>query len=771
MKVKKFKLSVITGLLILMNIYSYGQSKEIKELTEKLDLFHQKYQEEVVYLQTDRSQYLAGESILFKAYIMDDLSNRPNSLSNTLYGTLMDQDGQEVASGIFPIMNNQAVGNLRLSKFLEEGNYLLLAYTNRMKSTASDKIFTKIIEIESSKKPEFNVDLTLKEALYLPGSLLTANIKFSDKNLNPVSIPFTYRLTLVNSEEVTGKGNADKDGKAILAIPLPAFQNETSLKLLVTSSFKGKTIITGVVIPTPDNYIDVKFYPESGMLLNGVESVVAFRAFNSVDQPVDFEGEIYNRENRLVKKISSIYKGCGAFDFNPETGQRYYLKITRPQNISKPFNLPEVLNSGVLISFKGINYDNINLQITPVNKTPQVYNLIGQTKGQVYWSESDNLSVSADINIPVDRFPMGVANFAVFDSTMKLFARRMIFINKSKQLNIRITTDKQQYALKDKVLVDIYVTDEKGNPVIASLSLSASNSASDSAPVKDDNLVTWTKLRSDLAGLIPAPQLLLSDEQPLSESLDYLLMSNYFTRFTWHQVLGIKEEDPDIRTKNGEVVSGNDSDFEIYLRKFSAQKLSGTLFSPGTPFIIQEKNNLEKIEAKDDTRDHKRPTGYSSDRDILDVIRQIKPYQLMGGKIVFAGSGLNSLINQDGALIIIDGSRMGTDAEILKSLPVSNIERINVSTDPSDIQRYTGLNNVGIIEIFTKKGGKESGTEEPVKENKTSTLCWEPDILTNSSGKATISFSTNKSSPVLISVEGITVNGLVGSRTLNFLVK
>jgi hypothetical protein len=96
--------------------------------------------------------------------------------------------------------------------------------------------------------------------------------------------------------------------------------------------------------------------------------------------------------------------------------------------------------------------------------------------------------------------------------------------------------------------------------------------------------------------------------------------------------------------------------------------------------------------------------GYTPDQNIFDIIRQAKPYQLMGSKIVFASIGMNSFNFQDGALIVIDGIKVGTDAGILSSIPVTDIEQVNVYTNPSDIQRFTGLNNAGIVEIITKKG-------------------------------------------------------------------
>ncbi len=92
---------------------------------------------------------------------------------------------------------------------------------------------------------------------------------------------------------------------------------------------------------------------------------------------------------------------------------------------------------------------------------------------------------------------------------------------------------------------------------------------------------------------------------------------------------------------------------------------------------------------------------------LLEVIQTIRPYRLEGSNIVFNGTS-NSLLAQGGALIVIDGVNRGTDASILRNISSFDVAKISVSTNPVDIQRYTGLNSVGLIEIWLKKGEVES---------------------------------------------------------------
>jgi hypothetical protein len=188
------------------------------------------------------------------------------------------------------------------------------------------------------------------------------------------------------------------------------------------------------------------------------------------------------------------------------------------------------------------------------------------------------------------------------------------------------------------------------------------------------------------------------------------------------------------------------------------------------------------------TRQESYKTMLESGSSIMDVIKSIKPYSMVNGQIVFSGM-INSLNFQSGALIVIDGQKMGTQADALNNISPYDIDKINVSTDPMEILRYSGLNNVGLIEITTKRGGESSPASAiPVKKENLytngyriprnflttdalagetgrdlrTTLYWIPDLEIGTSGTITFSipFSMIKSG-FLISAEGITTDGAI----------
>ncbi|MFA5327463.1 MAG: carboxypeptidase regulatory-like domain-containing protein [Prolixibacteraceae bacterium] len=179
-----------------------------------------------------------------------------------------------------------------------------------------------------------------------------------------------------------------------------------------------------------------------------------------------------------------------------------------------------------------------------------------------------------------------------------------------------------------------------------------------------------------------------------------------------------------------------------------------------------------------------------SSTNLLDVIKTMKPYNLVNNQIVFIGSE-NSLYYQSGALIVLDGQQMGTDASAIQSISPSEVDHVNISTNPVDIQRYTGLNNVGVIEVFLKnaKSVEMSGKQllntnqydgiyripneftTVTKNDDPATILWIPFGKTDQTGVYEFMVTVGKLiSNFEISVQGITDDGRMSTAKSVFSV-
>jgi hypothetical protein len=768
-----------------------GQSLQV--IMDKLNLYNQKYPEEIVYVHSDRNRYSPGDIIWFKAYIITDLGEKPN-LSRDLYLGLVDRDGQEVAHAKFLVDIDHVNGDLEIPLQVSPGNYMLMAYTSWMKNTPVERIFTKEITIEDDV-PGVAVTLKLNDTLFTGGSTVRADIECLDNKNIPVAAPFQYKLTADGSIVLQGENKTDKSGKAQVTVVLPEGNAGSKYEITVDVTDKNRTSRIGIVIPTPENILDVSFYPESGMLIMGKASKIAFRAFNVANRPANFEGEIFDNE-KLVTTIVSSSDGIGSFVLVPEREQVYTLKITKPAGIKRTFELPETFRSGLLVGIKESTRELLTFEVRQIYRQVQTYHFIAQMKGRIYWMESRRIDETGEVVVPLGDFPAGVAEISAFDTNMTLMAKRLFYVNQHKKLQIEIIPDKQQYTSKEKTSLTIRVKDENGNPVKAVLSLAVSPEYFQQSHSDNSDLFSLVSLKSDLTGFIPSPSSYFKQDETSLQLLDNLLIANTYNRFTWKTILKTGTTSPAyVNMDNNKNATG--TDFNAKAAAYCGNYLTGSLTAPGNLYTLQPKNDVASWSR--DISHQPANSPYSGRLTVREIVHQIRPYDVIGGKIFFVNTGGNSINNQDGAIIAINGILMGTNIAVLDGIQPADIGNIKVSTRPMDIQKYTGLNTMGVIEIETKvndtfkkpaampepehneyrassefnisgkntgsKGGKSKSTI-PV------TTYWNPEIRTDSSGIAEVSyFNTKTPGEISVTVEGISETGLCGSSGIAYLVK
>ena len=102
---------------------------------------------EKVYLHTDKNHSYAGETVWYSAYTVVGPFHRPTSKSKVLYVDLVSVDGKVVLSQTNELNNGRTGGSLTVPKNIQDGHYMLRAYTQWMQNFDSDFFFRKTIHI------------------------------------------------------------------------------------------------------------------------------------------------------------------------------------------------------------------------------------------------------------------------------------------------------------------------------------------------------------------------------------------------------------------------------------------------------------------------------------------------------------------------------------------------------------------------------------------------------------------------------------------------
>ncbi len=287
--------------------------------------------------------------------------------------------------------------------------------------------------------------------------------------------------------------------------------------------------------------MDIRFLPEGGNLLNGVENRVAFKAINALGHPVEVEGRLLDRKGREILTFKSIHDGMGTISFTPETGNRYNAYVKTSESGESKFSLPEGIDMGIVIRADFAGKDSIKVQIVtnlghgnmPENTR---YFLLAHTRGKpVTWAEFDLKDSVRTAVFAKNLFPSGITQFTLFNAEQRPVSERLVFINHEDHLNISITPSESLMAKRKKVTATIQVRDPEGNPVSGQFSLSVVKS---SEITSGRNILTNLLLTSDIKGYVEKPDFYFNGWNAGKEKLlDLVMMTNGWRRFNWNTVL------------------------------------------------------------------------------------------------------------------------------------------------------------------------------------------------------------------------------------------
>jgi hypothetical protein len=122
----------------------------LKALLFKLEGYNDSTMREKVHLHFDKPYYIIGDTIWFKSYIVSAGNNQLSNRSKVLYVELINEKDSLKKSLRLPVTAGLAWGDFILSESLTEGNYRIRAYTNWMRNFDEGFFFDKTITIGNS---------------------------------------------------------------------------------------------------------------------------------------------------------------------------------------------------------------------------------------------------------------------------------------------------------------------------------------------------------------------------------------------------------------------------------------------------------------------------------------------------------------------------------------------------------------------------------------------------------------------------------------------
>jgi len=489
------------------------------------------FEKEKTYIQTNHVFYKPGEEMYFKIYIVKAENNLPANQSRVVNFELIDPSGTVIKKEKYEIEKGYAEGYFSFSDDMKGGIYKIKTFTNWMLNEEEKNAFEKEITLQKVVSPRILMKLDFPKKGYGAGDEVLAD--FSMRSLSNQVIPFyEAQYTVMHNGEIVSEGTfiTDKEGKKQLRFNLPKVLKSSDALLNIKVNFDGFTESVFRNIPVVLNYLDVKFMPEGGTFINGIEQNIAFKILDEFEKPVDAVLEIFNQNNQKITETSAYNFGMGSFILTPKKGETYYAKVLKPENSIQTYQLPLTTDEGVILN---IYKENHKLYVKILSTGQRTIVLKGSFREKEVYNHSFSLQKGLNqFEISEKDLPAGICRFTVFEGDVPL-AERIVFANENRQMNVKIKPVKQHYLPREKIVVDIETTDENGKPVPASLAMSVvDDKLWTYADDKQNNILSWLLIDSELKGKIERPQFYFDKkEEKATRSLDFLMLTNGYRYF------------------------------------------------------------------------------------------------------------------------------------------------------------------------------------------------------------------------------------------------
>ena len=276
--------------------------------------------------------------------------------------------------------------------------------------------------------------------------------------------------------------------------------------------------------------LQLQFYPEGGHLVKNIASKMAFELTETPGEFNDYEGTIYDKNDKPVASFTTSHENRGMLKFTPKS-DGYYAKVN---GHDQRFELPAIEPSGVVMLVNNKQEDEILVTVKASEEEEQEYFVVAHTRGYITFASEIKLRGNRGLaRIERSSLPAGITHVTLLNKLQQPMAERLVFIQNTKAATLKVKTNKSGYDTRELVVVDLEVRDAKGKPVQGSFSLSAYKHRFTVNDQTNYHIGAHLLLGSDLKGHVHNPGQYFVNSTRASRNMDLLMMVNGWSRFSW----------------------------------------------------------------------------------------------------------------------------------------------------------------------------------------------------------------------------------------------
>jgi hypothetical protein len=505
--------------------------------------------QEKVYLQMDKPYYALGDTIWFKGYITIGSRHQLSKLSGALYVDLITEKDSIFKSLKLPVVSGMVVGDFILGDDYKQGSYRVRAYTQWMRNAGEDYFFDKTFTVGDVVSHNIIAKADYQYKDINNRQVLTATLNYADDEGKPIIAKnINYEIYIDKKKVWTGSAKTDAQGSIPVRIANDAHLDLGGAYIHTSQAGKDKyPIIRDFPIKAALSQSDVQFFPESGSLVNGLTSRVAFKAVGVDGLGIPITGKIVDETNTEVATLETLHAGMGSFVLKPQTGKSYSANISFADGTAKSIALPKAIDEGYVLSIYQPNKDSVLIRIRASLVRAQNVGFIVHTNGELIFSAPVKITnATTSLWLKKELFPTGIAQFTLFNSVGEPQNERVAFIRSNDFMNLNLKTARGTYNSKEHVQIDLDAKDSKGKGVPGNFSVSVVDESK--VPFDESSestILSNLLLTADLKGYVEKPNYYFTAEtDEVNKALDNLMLTQGYRRFSWRELENIVNAKP-----------------------------------------------------------------------------------------------------------------------------------------------------------------------------------------------------------------------------------
>ncbi|TDB64168.1 TonB-dependent receptor plug domain-containing protein [Arundinibacter roseus] len=809
-----FKSSLIVLGLVFFMAFRWLDDDFSQQVLEKIKTYREMFPQEKAYLHLDKSTYIAGDTLWFRAYLAEGAGHQIDSVSRVVYVDLVEKQSGKIMT-VRQIRMEEAAGrgDIPLPDSLRAGFYTVRAYTNWMRNFSDDFFFQKDIRVvRTGEEMAATAAVTpAPDVQFFPeGGQLVAGLqgRVGFKAIDASGLGVDVEGFILNQKNDTISGFSSKiRGMGLMNFkPMP----DQRYKAMIKRS-DGSFATYDFPAVQPEGYV---------MMVDNVSNPNTMRVFIYNNRPTGVTGQL---------TLLGHTRGLVAFAAKGDVTRKSFI-ITIPKKELTEGILHLTLfnenNKPVCERLAFINHQN-QLKIA-VKPSKQVYAPREKTEVELMVTDSAGQPVQTTLSVAaVDAAQAGKTPFEMNMVSYML-----------------LTSDLKGYVEEPSYYLDGGLADAKINVDILMMTQGWRRFRWEDVFV--ENLPTPSYF-VEQSLVLKGKVMKLNRKEPGEVDLSLILTidgAKAFSEATTDAsgdflISGLTNQDTARVLIQAATKKGNKS-LLIEVDEFSAPKAQPKPLD----IALFLRNNLDKERQKktQEYLDIERQIRQNREKLLQEVVikgkKEKEPdsrklytradatitpnlgmtagaltiFDMLRGRVAglqITGAGQNVTVQIRGStnlsgvvepLFLLDG--MPVDKEAMYSISVQDVESIDVLKGPS-AAIYGSRGGGGVIAVLTKRGNSnydytQEASEgvkvvkmpgfsrerefyapkydvvrpEHVRPDFRSTLLWMPMVKTNAEGKATISYyNSDAATDVLIQAEGLTWQGLPGSTTATYQVR